>query len=1191
MFVSGAYAFVADKASLRVIDVSTRTALREVGSIALPGEIQDVHAVGDILFVITLKAGLFVLKVSEVLPTATNEVLPTATNTATRTPTPRCPTATFPPTATSTPTATPPPTPLPWPTPPITTTIRTLLTAYYNREADPTLPRNHLAPLTEADKAPAAKDPDTLWEMRGTFSDIVDSGGPGRSPSCHNADTPSEFIDCTGKRLALTFNTPLYTGGLFPYQPNERDAANHYYRVVETAGQYALYHAFVRDFDAPRTGTYSPSTGREPRDYKLYHERMIRAYEAHMRSLLFEMLTHPPDNLAAKQDFQLTLTRLAGWLLMPYVRTAQAMEEYGAWETPDDRAAALAIINALSQRIWWEWVVPQHEGPRTAGKAVLGNQAWFDAQLVSNPALRGQDRFAYFGQEHASLRPSGIAVAPFDGLWFDADYTVPGEAWCREKFGFGSPNWDRCLALAKRESLGGSNSPFGQYFGKNDCTQRTSSPQDPSCGETNLGSMAEDWLATYLGGRAGMRIIDRVVTAHDPSAPDGWLGQGAYPRVTDRLGYGVAGFHGGEERQDDLEWQWSSDGQVRAIRTLSGGRHDGETQNNVRYSVGEQDIMPGRVAAAGVRDATIGDTWDDLGPGAEFPGGMENHVPGPSPLYGAVIGSMVLGDKVDGEMSPSLYGGKSPSPNGDIYHRNHPDEFEAWAWLLQATFYRCRGVADPAELSCFAFSDPDTPRAPGINREPLFIAPNDTSVPAPLRHLWRDDAGNVNDALVAEVVDSPDGKACVNGSALAFREVLAFGSASPERYLLTEGGYGAYGLLLQAGGAFMRLAAARYREPPPNADYVASYANQRDTLLVPWYGKMERLVGDILRHFGENGIGYIPDAENTYCITGQGASRAPIPWRGRMSTEDAIVLRARWYSTAAMWYWWYESPWLDVEADKWSRDYTWRSRFAVIGDYGFGSLDPQVEGDVAALVKSWNPEFIVTTGDNNYYDGEASTIDANIGQFYHDFIYPYTGAYGPGAATNRFFPSPGNHDWDSPAGAQPYLDYFTLPGNERYYRFAWPPGVVDFFVLDSDPREPDGNTIDSPQARWLQDQLRQSTARWKIVVMHHSPYTSSTTHESNVLMQWPYRAWGAHAVLAGHAHLYERVVRDGLPYFTNGLGGHPTRYAFGPPIPGSQAGYQADNGAMLVDVYSDPDVMVFKFVNRAGQVIDRFELR
>src|ERR1043165_2715467 len=58
----------------------------------------------------------------------------------------------------------------------------------------------------------------------------------------------------------------------------------------------------------------------------------------------------------------------------------------------------------------------------------------------------------------------------------------------------------------------------------------------------------------------------------------------------------------------------------------------------------------------------------------------------------------------------------------------------------------------------------------------------------------------------------------------------------------------------------------------------------------------------------------------------------------------------------------------------------------VIGDYGSGTTN---ELAVANLVKSWNPDFIMTVGDNNYPYGEASTIDQNVGQFFHDYIFPY----------------------------------------------------------------------------------------------------------------------------------------------------------------------------------------------------------
>ncbi|MFZ1281825.1 MAG: hypothetical protein WAR59_13380, partial [Ignavibacteriaceae bacterium] len=66
-------------------------------------------------------------------------------------------------------------------------------------------------------------------------------------------------------------------------------------------------------------------------------------------------------------------------------------------------------------------------------------------------------------------------------------------------------------------------------------------------------------------------------------------------------------------------------------------------------------------------------------------------------------------------------------------------------------------------------------------------------------------------------------------------------------------------------------------------------------------------------------------------------------------------------------------------------------KFAAIGDYG---LAGENELAVANLVKGWNPDFIVTLGDNNYPLGADSTIDQNIGQYYHDYIYPYKGTYG-----------------------------------------------------------------------------------------------------------------------------------------------------------------------------------------------------
>src|SRR5437870_3111211 len=238
-------------------------------------------------------------------------------------------------------------------------------------------------------------------------------------------------------------------------------------------------------------------------------------------------------------------------------------------------------------------------------------------------------------------------------------------------------------------------------------------------------------------------------------------------------------------------------------------------------------------------------------------------------------------------------------------------------------------------------------------------------------------------------------------------------------------------------------------------------------------------------------------------------------------------------------------------------------RFAVIGDFGANTTE---EADVANRVKSWSPNFILTVGDNNYELGAASTIDANIGKYYHDFISPYNGAYGAGSADgiNHFFPSLGNHDWMAP-NAQPYLDYFTLPGNERYYTFTQ--GAAQFFAIDADPHEPDlgylndtTSTANPVEAQWLQNALAASTARWKIVYFHQPAYSSGTTHGSAPWMQWRFEQWGADAVLTVHGHNFEGLNIGNIPYFVDGLGGAENIYTSSrnPPLAGSAVHYSSD---------------------------------
>lgn len=258
--------------------------------------------------------------------------------------------------------------------------------------------------------------------------------------------------------------------------------------------------------------------------------------------------------------------------------------------------------------------------------------------------------------------------------------------------------------------------------------------------------------------------------------------------------------------------------------------------------------------------------------------------------------------------------------------------------------------------------------------------------------------------------------------------------------------------------------------------------------------------------------------------------------------------------------------------------------FGNIGDYGKPTNGTNEE-DVADLVKSWAPDHIVTNGDNIY----SPTVDyaTAVGAFYGDYI---TGDLN----TNRFWPAIGNHDHNDPTnGIQDYLDYFTLPNNERYYDVV--KGMAHFFIYHSTEgggTEADGTDVNSKQAEWLKAKLETSTAKWKIVIIQDAPYTDSDAdHPGHVPVRLPFKDWGADLVISGDTHAYERFIVDGLTYVVNGAGG------------GSIDTVEADDAALvglkqfsLYGVYGavkltvDCDSLVGAFYDITGLVRDTFTL-
>ena len=229
--------------------------------------------------------------------------------------------------------------------------------------------------------------------------------------------------------------------------------------------------------------------------------------------------------------------------------------------------------------------------------------------------------------------------------------------------------------------------------------------------------------------------------------------------------------------------------------------------------------------------------------------------------------------------------------------------------------------------------------------------------------------------------------------------------------------------------------------------------------------------------------------------------------------------------------------------------------FAVIGDFGMSNNPGEIP--MAAMVKGWNPSYIVTVGDN-WQDTDPTQdnlgrLDSLVGQYFADYLFPYIGTYSSAATEQRMFAALGNHDRDGTAARlNLVLQYFNMPA--LYYDVVQ--GPIHWFIMDSGydnslvNQEPDGIQEDQAQAAWLKAKLATSTARFKIVIFHHPPISSTLAHVvspeydgsgmiSFPKLMWHVGAWGADLVLGGHDHNYERLLPtwDTCPHIICGTGG------------------------------------------------------
>jgi 3',5'-cyclic AMP phosphodiesterase CpdA len=239
-------------------------------------------------------------------------------------------------------------------------------------------------------------------------------------------------------------------------------------------------------------------------------------------------------------------------------------------------------------------------------------------------------------------------------------------------------------------------------------------------------------------------------------------------------------------------------------------------------------------------------------------------------------------------------------------------------------------------------------------------------------------------------------------------------------------------------------------------------------------------------------------------------------------------------------------------------------RFAVIGDQGTGD---QPQFDVAhqmALSRAQTPfDLVLMLGDNLYERPSAR-------EFSDAFERPYQALVDAGV---RFHAVLGNHD----ASDNRLYPRFGMDGR-RYYTYTR--GNVRFIGLDT-------NRLDDTQLRWLENVLRSSPERWKIVYFHHPLYSGGKRHGSNielrVRLEPLFVRYGVNVVFSGHDHIYQRFTpRKGITYFVVGASGQLRTGIKGSAE--SAVAFDRDQSFMLVEIAGSE--LTFRTITRTGRVID-----
>jgi len=335
---------------------------------------------------------------------------------------------------------------------------------------------------------------------------------------------------------------------------------------------------------------------------------------------------------------------------------------------------------------------------------------------------------------------------------------------------------------------------------------------------------------------------------------------------------------------------------------------------------------------------------------------------------------------------------------------------------------------------------------------------------------------------------------------------------------------GLLALLLVAVGIWFGKVWYESQVGGPRATYLL--LNAPDSIRIRW-GTAQKITGSVYYGTDPAGLDRVvsePDAVRDHRVTLNGL-QAGTRYFYRIKNQD------QWQQAEPQWFYTSPAPTQSVPARVW-----------VLGDPGYASPIQTRVRDQALHWLMNHPrvqrpyvDMLLTTGDNAYTSGKNREFDRN-------FFVPFQTILQNIPLWAVF----GNHD----ARRWAFYDIFDsplkgesggLPSGDRGY-FSFDYAQTHFVILDSHHGD---MSPGSTMLRWLQQDLKQNTRQWTIVLFHEPPYTRST-HNSDAVRDSRGRLFrarenvlpileqaGVDLVFSGHSHSYERSYMLACHYGTS----------------------------------------------------------